>query len=211
MTGVHVAGHAGEVTSCAQNRLPAADEVKKKKTLLCVVLFTDTSLRQRHRRIVLHTISLTHTRLRAGTSGPQPPPPPLRSHLPCRPLVRDNACLSSDIRAVMVRILVDRKSRSQVHLLGAGHDHNSGSGSGNDTERTRMVTSGGEGEGGGTRSMSAKESDPSACMFWCAVALGGLARGAPIESVSFIFHFFFVYDVAGIYCPCTSVMGKRRY
>ncbi|CAN0139636.1 unnamed protein product, partial [Pylaiella littoralis] len=90
----------------------------------------------------------------------------------------------SDIRAVMVRILVDRKSRSQVHLLGAGHDHNSGSGSGSDTERTRMVTSGGEGEGGGTRSMSAKESDPSACMFWCAVALGGLARGAPIESMA---------------------------
>lgn len=30
----------------------------------------------------------------------------------------------------------------------------------------------------------AKKSDPSTCMFWCAVALGGLSQGQPIQNVS---------------------------
>lgn len=30
----------------------------------------------------------------------------------------------------------------------------------------------------------AKKSDPSTCMFWCAVALGGLTQGQPVVNVS---------------------------
>lgn len=34
------------------------------------------------------------------------------------------------------------------------------------------------------RRQQAKKSDPSTCMFWCAVALGGLSQGQPIQNVS---------------------------
>ena len=36
-------------------------------------------------------------------------------------------------------------------------------------------------EAGGT---TAKFADPSACTFWCAVALGAVMKGSPVESVS---------------------------
>lgn len=38
--------------------------------------------------------------------------------------------------------------------------------------------------------------DPSACIFWCAVALGGLVKGQPIETVSFHTLFMCVHCLA---------------
>ena len=93
-----------------------------------------------------------------------PPPASQRSTHACTV----SRCACSDIRGAMVKIMLAPASRRQA-AFGIG-----GGGAG----QPSAVAIGNAFGGGKELPM-----DPSTCMFWCAVALGALVKGSPVESV----------------------------
>eukprot|EP00903_Cladosiphon_okamuranus_P015988 g14766.t1 len=79
---------------------------------------------------------------------------------------------ASHIRETMVKIMLTPASRLQA----ASRDD------GGDAEKFGAITI----EGGPGRTLAAETfpMGPSTCIFWCAVALGALAKGSPVESVA---------------------------
>ena len=84
-----------------------------------------------------------------------------------RPLVS-----ASRIRESMVKIMVTSDSREQPTV---------GDGCG---EGSRLDAIMGRGEFHNATTEENVLMDPSTCVFWCAVALGALVRGSPVEMVS---------------------------
>ncbi len=56
-------------------------------------------------------------------------------------------------------------------------------GKGNDPQYLDVIAAGGD-IVEGIRGSSSLPADPSICTFWCAVAVGALVKGCPVESVS---------------------------
>lgn len=86
-----------------------------------------------------------------------------------------SVCLTSHIRESMVQIMVTPDPRQQS-LLEADHSKDWQLRGMTATKACRVPLEGGD-----------TPMNPSACIFWCAVALGALIRGSPIHAVSRLF------------------------
>lgn len=86
---------------------------------------------------------------------------------------RFNVAVFSQVRETMVKIMVPTASRPEPVF-----------GSGCFGEEGQFGSLGAGDMSGNVSGMNQLLNDPAFCTFWCAVAVGGLAKGSPIESVS---------------------------
>lgn len=96
----------------------------------------------------------------------------------CSPRLLAWSTTTSHIREAMIKVMTHPSVQHPYHPSGTPH------GAPWDRGQFNAVTNGGSSGGCGLDDQGNQyPMDPSICTFWCAVALGALVKGSPIEAV----------------------------